>query len=258
MGHADPSVILERERSRSTEVENLTATCMDEDGFEYTPNNATDLVKGTAKDDLSEDQYAREHGFGIASELARSTESQASASPLVHDANASYIEGLSPAEKSAWSDALSKCQMEVSDTMATSGAAELNDVAVRLQQQVASEPEVEEALEDWRACMTERGFRYSDPRQMRIALADEFEAIAITTPKVTADGTIEPGADSRPFVDDASSEAIAAFFEREVETAVANVECDSDLTEVYTREARQAEIEYLESHPELRDKLSSS
>lgn len=262
MGHADPQVSADLARRSFGRDQEALEDCMEEQGFEYEPMSAENLLLDP-RSELSADQYARQFGFGI-STASEMFQSGGATPPSDRDAdpNSEMLANLTPSEQEAWTTAVGECESRIAEAGVTdSPRADLTDVAERLQQEVATDPEVEEALATWRDCMAEEGFDYDDPRQMREELYQRYEGLggglgpdgAVQSSEVSGSpdgsGSITVGGASGPAADE--------FREEEIATAVAHVVCEPPFMDVYRRVARQAERSYLEEHPELGDGLAS-
>jgi hypothetical protein len=228
--------------SYNNAVDDRVAECMIGEGFDFYPDRE---VAGSATsridfDALSEEQYAAEYGFGIATTF--------DANPLgalgVTDTsrNDAMLAEMSEQERHAWSDALSICRQKAADDLPPPpGAivptdeqafnAVLDDIELRVQ----ANARYADALDKWVGCMSREGFSFSSRGDMfeevgqraQPFLGAYFDRISNEPPETLSVITIEDifGPDDLRDLD--------RVRQLEIETAVADLVCDPGLAALH-------------------------
>lgn len=189
------------------EVEEATARCMAEQGFEYQP---VDQSQGSFTVDMSEQdpaEYAAEYGYGFSLQPEPSAEEQAAMEAWV-DPNQEYVDAMSESEQAAYYEALygdmmsteydEDAEMPEYDpaTAGCQGAAQeeiygeqnamweseemqaFNDAQTQLYEDVANDPRVTEVASAWSTCMADAGFSgYSDPQAAQDDMMERSNAM---------------------------------------------------------------------------------
>jgi len=208
------------------DVEELVATCMAEQGFEYTP--AEPMSGGIASSDDMPDweskEYAEQYGYGATT----SDELWGSGDEWV-DPNAEYVESMSESEQSAYYEALwgsgpeidpdadPEAELEYEYNWEESGCQGAAQHEVYEQDQIwddpalkdlfeemnteyenlADDPALREAQQKWATCIAEAGYDYANPEEAQQSIYDElnglYEAMAPADPEdVDPDASFEP------------------------------------------------------------------
>lgn len=206
----DPDAAAANSARLSMRQQELVATCMTNQGFEYIPAvvplDAQDFV-------FDEEEYARERGFGISTSTWLTDGGSTSAEGVTvefglapdqwEDPNEAIVNALSESEREAYNNTLygeiselefgsdlSDSESEPTDEdlwgggcmgeaakevygMADEAFRELESLFDELQQRVESDPRVVEASEGWTACMADRGYDYQTVDELWTGL-DEY------------------------------------------------------------------------------------
>lgn len=176
----------ERERTANLAYEEALATCMRDQGFEYTPAPAVSTDGApTEQEDTSTREWAEQFGYGIyvQTDAERALAAWYDANPVPPDPNEAYVDAMSDAEKDAYDRALQgdaadgtvdapqdpdadqgctgRAQEEVyADFYAAVNAEEwtaFNDDFAALTEEIFEDPAVENLDKEWAACMDESG-----------------------------------------------------------------------------------------------------
>lgn len=205
LGEESPEAQLERlERT-----EEITAACMLEQGFEYTPNDWASVLAAQAEaaarrttGDLV--ATATEEGYGIAGSWTEAGGGTAGTGPV--DPNAERVAAMSGAEEEAWYLALwgpgqGEAYLEEREPYdwtkyGCSGRAghetdpgdgaqfddsawtDLRDEILQLEETVQGDERLAGVHQDWSACMTEAGYPgYADPREPMAEMSQRSQEI---------------------------------------------------------------------------------
>jgi hypothetical protein len=157
--------LTDEERRRERAVEDLTASCMRDKGFEYVPWSP-DLEENREpypielQASLSAEEFARKYGYGITTITVKRTV----------DPNQEIWARLSPEAQKAYDDALwgDGCHEEADRKVNGDADAEelrlqkeFEDLAEdigRLEQRLLDDPRMREALTGWADCMADGGY----------------------------------------------------------------------------------------------------
>jgi len=250
----------------SAEVEEITATCMREEGFDYTPQDTSSYseVVEEAEDGPAYDsiEYARENGYGMTTPAAEAVD-EAPAEEFV-DANADYVASMSESEQQAYYEALYGVQPEVDasdpeaeyeydwQTAGCSGRAshevyeegqpfsdpefaslqeEMND----LYEDMASDPKIAELNSTWAACMADAGYEgMTSVDEASMGISEELNAI------------YENGGE----MGEPDEAAMAELHEKEIDTAVADRTCQDEVG--YTKALQEVQFsleqDFIDAH----------
>lgn len=160
------------------EQEELIATCMATEGFDYVPfvpENIESYPDPGTLASLPDAGYVADHGFGLADRVRAQWVASDS------DPNKAIVEALSQAERNAYFDAL----MGTSNTGEARGgcsddsiSAEYLDAVRRVSElrheavlRMEADPEYTDAMDLWSECMAKDGYQFSDRRR---AVLDYF------------------------------------------------------------------------------------
>ncbi|GEN80683.1 hypothetical protein [Actinotalea fermentans] len=269
-------------QQRLAEMEQLVASCMNEQGFEYTPvdYSGVELDLGAALElEPGSVEFAEQYGYGITTDPFTSGDAE------VADPNEDRVAAMSDAERDAYLTALYGARY--ADAGATAEGETLEDydweqagctgraqhevMASGIQDEAFSalqadmvqmladadaDPRLAQVSTDWSACMLDAGFDgLEQVGDGEAAISAEVEAARADvyggTP-ATADGD-DPAAAARrallgaadggdPELDAAFDEALADITPREIDMAVADATCRADVG--YDDVRRQVDTQY--------------
>lgn len=266
--------------AKDRRLEDLVATCMAGHGFEYVPidhqaQNAQDPVQ-QAFAGMGTREFAEKYGFGITLRP-----------PIVHpdqlavpDANTAIVEALSEAERAAYQVALhgtlaaetpaAAAAVEDATTYGCRGTAQDEvygeqvpmdeDASAELWAEydrrtalLAEEPKVLAASQALLDCMQQKGFAGDpDPVAIRSELRSQWWALHGLS---FEDGT-SAGLTGPPTTPDAA--AVEEFKGQEIPLAVADFDCRSDYTEVYSAAQRTMEEKFVVEFAEVLEQYRAS
>ena len=269
-------------------MEDLVATCMAEQGFDYTPVDyaamGLDLTGETLGLEWGSKEFAEQYGYGITTNPVLGEDAE-----TPEDPNAEYVAGMTPTEQEAYYTALYGVHhAEMSDPQAVaeagwywldlgctgsaqnevlSGDAAQQDQFAALQQEMtlmmeaaAADPRLAQVNADWAACMADAGFqdlaKVGDPEA---ALGAEVAALQQAA-AAQIDPTVPTGPGSAEQVQAAMQEQLDEITQREIDTAVADAQCRADVGYDDARRAIDTEyqVQFLAEHrTEVQDWLES-
>jgi len=269
-------------------MEDLVATCMAEQGFDYTPVDyaamGLDLTGETLGLEWGSKEFAEQYGYGITTDPVLGANAE-----QPEDPNAEYVAGMTPTEQEAYYTALYGVHYaEMSDPQAVaeagwdwrdlgctgsaqnevlSGDAAQQDQFAALQQEMtlmmeaaAADPRLAQVNADWAACMADAGFpdlaKVGDPEA---ALGAEVAALQQAA-AAQIDPTVPTGPGSAEQVQAAMQEQLDEITQREIDTAVADAQCRADVGYDDARRAIDTEyqVQFLAEHrTEVQDWLES-
>lgn len=240
---------------QNRQVEELVAACMQDEGFDYTPAESTG--GSISSDDLDVEwgtrEFAEQYGYGISTDPWGSSD-DAEADEWV-DPNQEYVEQMSEGEAAAWSEALygppvegdgeqeydwttagcyGSAQHEVYEGGVESDEfAGIEDELERFYEASQSDPRIAELDNAWSSCMADEGYdALTGVYAAQDDLYTEYNALqGWDDPEYAAlseswDWEAEPEGPPAPEVDEA---ALAAFTEKEIGQAVADVDCQDEI-----------------------------
>ena len=280
-----------QEEEMERRVQESTARCMAQEGFEYIPavdpGSSVLTVSGAAFD---QEEYVREQGFGITTWYGREETNQGSGGGWV-DPNEAIVEAMSESESSAYYEALYGVQTESSEGVDQPGCQgkafeevygqmermfeELGPMLDEMYQRFLADPRYQEATGEWSGCMSDRGYSYDSTEQMYDAVFTDFgsrmdELIGSSDPfegwtreqreafyeensdEEIADFFQQARIDAREAVD---QEALSALQQEEIDLAVANFECSEGFQETVAELQREYESEFIGKNRGLLDEL---
>jgi hypothetical protein len=264
--------------AQQMEIEELTAQCMAEQGFDYTPVDYSSMNGSSAGGDFEEPEeewgtieFAKKWGYG-----ATTNPWGGGAAPLPSedgeawvDPNQEYIEGMSETEQTAYYAALYGEQPEMTeeemesyewswedsgcsgwaqheiygDTMGGSSDGEFADLEEemsRMWESSSSDPRMAEIEAEWAACMSDAGY----PNLAKVGDAETL--IYDQTNVIYEDAYSDMGEDSTEedyqAVEASIQEALAAITAEEIETATADFTCREEVK--YTQTQQEINLEY--------------
>lgn len=242
-----------------TDIENGTARCMTEQGFEYIPSiagSSVTIVSGPP-DPLTED-WVRRNGYGVSIPVTDSEQTDETATPAAVDPNATYVASLSPTELAAYTAALNGAPTDgaspddeyrwedagcfgAAHHEATAGLETLQSSSVyidvtekldALDESALTSPATVEASAAWADCMADAGYPgHAAPADARAAITAAWEEEFV--PFAEFPGTLKGP----------SSDAAAEFRATELATALADVTCNEEVGWSATVLAVQVELE---------------
>jgi hypothetical protein len=221
-------------------VENEIAVCMKAEGFQYTPVDPEARQAAlTGKANLSDEDFTRQFGYGIATLYGRGTSQS--------DPNARVRQSLGPADQRAYDQALSGgmpdqtffraadtgdfsrlggCTKRAADKLF--GGTELLTTLQRkldeLDEAVLQDQRMVRAQEEWRRCVREKtGKTFEDSEDVEVEIQQRLSDLVGPLPAgESAPGEFASRTPDRP-VDPA---ALAALRQTEVEFAIADTSCE--------------------------------
>jgi hypothetical protein len=220
---------------RQTRVEGRIRDCMRAQGFAYTPLDPfAQPLAVTGKARLSDQEYAKQFGYGISTLLGR-VKSQS-------DPNERIRNSLSAADRAAYDRALwgqnpgatfaeaidsgdftelGGCTKRAGEA-AFGGTEVLTALVARLDeldQRIVEDQRMVRATERWANCMADEGYRYGDSDEIDEDLARRFAAIVGAGTKPGSTAPLDPTASY-------DHAALAALQREEVKIAVADLACE--------------------------------
>lgn len=252
--------------------EELMAQCMQDEGFEYVPVPTTNVSFDTGEEWKPDDrEFVSQWGYG-AVEYPGGDEEPAP-EEMTSDPNADYISSLSESEQTAFYEALygpTPSEEELSedgsyeydwqtagcsgwasheiggdDPLQSDEFADVMDAINTLYEDTASLPEIAELDRAWSTCMDAAGYPgFATQSDAQNSIYDELNALY-------EEGTSETG------VDQAQLDAV---HEREVELALADLDCREELDYRKTYEKAQfaAEEAFIEDHKAELDAMKAA
>lgn len=269
-------------QQRLAQMQGLIATCMAEEGFEYTPVDYSgaefdlgaglDLQPGSA-------EFAEQYGYGI------TTDPFTSGGTEIADPNEAYVAAMSDAERDAYLTALygagyadagatgedealedydweqAGCTGRAQHEVMASGIQDeafsaLQADMLQMLEDADADPRLTQVTTDWSACMTDAGFDgLAAVGDGEAAISAEVEAARAEiyggAPSAT-DGDDPGGAARRallgatgtadPLLDAQFDEALAEITPREIDMAVADAACRDEVG--YDDVRRQVDTQY--------------
>src|SRR5665647_1404240 len=241
-------------------MEDLIATCMAGQGFDYTPIDypamGLDLTGETLGLEWGSKEFTEQYGYGITT------------NPVLGEDGAQHAEMSDPraVAEAGWDWRDLGCTGSAQNE-ALSGDAAQQDQFGALQQEMtlmmetaAADPRLAQVNADWAACMADAGFadlgKVGDPEA---ALSAEVTALQQAADAQT-DPTVPTGPGSAEQVQAASQEQLDEITQREIDTAVADAQCRADVGYDDARRAIDTEyqVQFLAEHrTEVQDWLES-
>jgi hypothetical protein len=253
-------------------MEDRIATCMAEQGFDYTPvdyaameldltGEGLDLEWGSA-------EFAAQYGYGITTNPVLGEDAE-----TPEDPNEEYVAAMSPSEQEAyyvalygenyaetstesavaqdydWQDA--GCTGRAQNEVLSGGGDQddqftaLQDEMVQMMQSAADDPRLAQVNADWAACMADAGFAdLAKVGDAEAALTAEVMALqeSALSDAALADPTDPADPAVAAQVEAALAAQLAEITPREIDTAVADAECRADVG--YDDAKRAVDTEY--------------
>lgn len=254
----DPNMSEEEQTAKweaqSAEMEEITAQCMADEGFEYTPNTANSGMV-FASDDIEwepdKKEWVEKYGYGIINNpySAMREEQPANPSEPPADPNQKYVESLSASEQQAYYDTLygdqstvvtnedgeeeyeydwktagcsGKAQHEVSGEAdeVWSKYSDLSNRMSAIYDDVEKTDDMVALDAKWSTCMSDAGFDYDKQSEAQTSFSDKME-------KFYADITEEQWNSGEDPLK--GNPEIAELGKSEIKTALADLECRDKL-----------------------------
>jgi hypothetical protein len=269
-------------QERLAEMERLVATCMADQGFEYTPVDyseaeldlgaSLDLQPGSA-------EFAEQYGYGITTDPFTSGETE------IEDPNEAYVAAMSDAERDAYLTALygaryadagatdegetledydweqAGCTGSAQHEVMASGIQDeafsaLQSDMLQMLEDADTDPRLAQVTTDWSACMTRAGYdglaavgdgEAAISAEVEAARAEVYGGVPAATdgddPAAAARRALLGAAGSAdPQLDAAFEEALADITPREIDMAVADAACRDEVG--YDDIRRQVDTQY--------------
>jgi hypothetical protein len=220
---------------RQSRVEGAIRDCMKAQGFEYVPvDPLAQQAALTGKARMSDEEFLKQFGYGISTLFGRGTEQS--------DPNDRLRKSLSAADRAAYDRALFgespglTFREAVDDDRATElggctkqatgsvfgGTAVLATVQGKfdqLEERITQDQRMVRAVEEWSACMADKGYQYEEPEEIDTDMIKRFQAIVGVGVEAGATKPPDPGTSY-------DRRALADLQSKEVATANADLECE--------------------------------
>lgn len=271
------------------EVEEITAACMAEQGFDYTPlDPATDgatMGVGTESEiEWGTREFVEEFGYG-ASTNPWGDEAGAVPEEEYVDPNAEYVEAMAPEEQEAYFAALygepqgsedpeeivewdwtkagcsGKAQHEVYETVDGVDADEftaLQEEMTSVWEGVMNDPRLAEINGDWASCMADAGYTFATPEDAANSI---YELTNKVYDEAYADVDYESATTEEDFaaieaeVQEIIDARMAEITDTELATALADFECkeESGYDERYQEISFELQQSFVDEHKDTLD-----
>ncbi|MBD8063714.1 hypothetical protein [Oceanitalea stevensii] len=276
----DPEEMEREEAERMRQVEETVASCMADEGFEYTPveyDMGTTIV--TEDEDWNTEEWAQQYGYGVTTDPWSAQEEEV-AEPEEEwvDPNDEYVNGMSASEQEAYFEALygpqtfeeeewvedeeileeydweeAGCQglathevYEEGDPWSDPAFTELFEAMDQLYQDGEKDPRMREVNDEWAACMADAGITgMTTPMAATEQFYEEYDALY---QKADAEidwenldwEALDAAGGGDPVAEVMEEMGLAELREREIAAAVADFRCQEELDV----EARSLEIQF--------------
>ena len=259
-----------------TRMEEALAACMAEQGFSYTPVDYSAIEVDFMGSDLGVEpgtiEFAERYGYGLTTDPWGADD----AGDELEDPNAEYVAAMSEAEQQAYYTALygeryaepgmiggapddealtdyswedAGCTGLAQEQLLTGNETDgdeflgLQQAMAEMIESAARDPRLERANADWAVCMTEAGYPgLSVVGDAEAAISSEVDAVWAEAVAGTPALPGPPGQTDPSEAEDAVSEELDRITPREIETAVADLTCQSEVG--YDALRRQLDAEY--------------
>lgn len=270
--------------AQNRKVEELVASCMQDQGFDYIPNDTNGGTVYSSDDGLDVEwgtrEFAEKYGYGISTDPWGSADLPVDDGTEYVDPNAEYTEAMSESELEAYNEALwgapqdyvegeepqeydwttagcyGAAQHEVYETdgAQTDEFSALEDEISSFWETVQADPAVADLHAAWGSCMADAGFDgMTNVNESTQPLYDEWNALqGWEDPEYQAqleDWDWEADPDGPP-APEADADAVAAFTTKEIETAVADFDCQEevDFQAEYQRIDHELQQQFVDQH----------
>ena len=271
----------EQELAQAAQVQQLIAECMNDEGFEYVPEDPgydeTGLDEIQA---LSAEDFAAVYGYGITTVDARRLHEEASE----ENPNDAIRRALSPEGQRAYTEALSGAAAAADkygepipeDADATPGCEAEAEAAVYgdrtkepipvefdalreaidvLETQIANDQRVAEAADAWSDCLSDAGLPgYDQPGDPQVDITNRhWDVFGLEPPEGAVgetgqDGVFIPGPSPSRFGTVADPEALAELQDYEIAVAVVDLGCRSEYDATVSEVRDEVEQAFIDSN----------
>lgn len=269
--------------AQAMRVEEITAECMAEQGFEYTPVDWSQAGGGVVVDEdlqWGTAEFAAEYGYGITTQPGM-PEEPAPDEPTEEfvDPNQEYVDSMTEGEREAYHLALygeqftddgSGGEVEYDWTKAgCQGAAQhevyentgldsdqtaaLEEEMNTMWESIASDPRITALDDEWASCLADKGFTgYAKIGDPETQLSERSNAVY---EEVYGDMTEELSEEEYAALDEQVQSRLAEITGEEIEIAVADFECREqvDYDDVQREVSTEYQQEFIDAHKDELD-----
>ena len=251
------------------EQEELVAACMSDEGFDYSPVDASqDGGMMTDTDDYGTEKWVAENGYGMSQSPEQIAEQEAQSAEFV-DPNQDYLASLSESEQTAYSEALygpqpteeeladgsyvdsyemagcygSASQEVNGDQPSQEEHAAVYDAMSLMYEDLQASPAIVKLDAEWAACMADAGYAtFAKKADAQESIMNEQNALYEDQTGAALDETI-----------------LADLRDKELALAMADFTCaeDVDYTEATTKVQFELEEQFITDHKSELDALIS-
>ncbi|MDT0166868.1 hypothetical protein Q9R32_15040 [Actinotalea sp. AC32] len=273
----------ESSNAQQMRVEEITAECMTEQGFEYVPVDWSQAGGGTVVDEDLEwgtPEFAAEYGYGITTQPG-ATEEPLPQEPVDEfvDPNSEYVEAMTDGEREAYylalhgdlyADETSGEEVEYDWTRAgCQGAAQhevyestgldaeqtaaLEDEMSTMWESIQTDPRITGLDEEWSSCLADKGFTgYAKVGDPETQLSERSNAVY---EEVYGEMDQELTEDEYAALEEEVQARLAELTAEEIEIAVADVGCREEVRydEVQREVSTEYEQEFVDAHKDELD-----
>ncbi|QHC58333.1 hypothetical protein [Rathayibacter sp. VKM Ac-2760] len=269
-GDLSPEEQKQKDAEQDRAREELIATCMREQGFDYTPSVQSGSFAEVDEDDYRPDdrEWVVQYGYGIADFPGRDEPVEPGEEYV--DANADYVAGLSESEQAAFSEALNGPAVTEDEsgsaeydwtTAGCFGAAQhelekdeparseehrpVLDAIDEFYSRVQTTPELADLDAAWSSCLADAGHPgFATEYDAQNSINDELTAVY----EAAGDTTVEP-----------TDPKLQAVGEKEIELALADLDCreKTDYKAVHKRIQDALEQQFVDDHRAELDALKA-
>jgi hypothetical protein len=247
-------------QERQARVENVIRDCMKTQGFDYVPVDPfAQQAALTGKARLSDEEFLKQFGYGISTLVGRGSAQS--------DPNDRIRKSLGPADRRAYDRALGGenpgltfaeavdsgdftdlggCTMKATGVVfgGPQVLSALQEKLDELDERIAQDQRMVRAVEKWSTCMTDAGFRYTQPDDVDTDVAKRFRAIV--------GSGVPPGATAVPAGVSYDRAALAALQREEVKVANTDLACEKrHITPVESKVRPQYEADFRQQNRRL-------
>ena len=239
---------------RQSRAEGVIRDCMKAQGFDYIPVDPyAQRAALTGKARMTDEEFQKQFGYGISTLFGRGNEQS--------DPNDRIRKSLSQADRAAYDhalwgentgvtfadavdndaiDQLGGCTKQATEQV-FGGAATLSALKGKLDElddRILQDQRMVQAIQKWSECMSQEGYRYSEPEEIDSDIQKRFESVVGVG--------VQPGATLPP--DPGTSydkAALAQLQQDEVKIAVADLKCEKqEITPVENKVRPQYEDQF--------------
>ena len=247
-------------QERQARVENAIRDCMKAEGFDYVPVDPfAQQAALTGKARLTDEEFLKQFGYGISTLVGRGS-AQA-------DPNGRIRASLAAADKRAYDRALGgeNPSLTFADAVDSGDFTELGGCTRKataavfggpqvlatlqekldtLDERIAQDQRMVRAVEKWSKCMTDAGFRYTEPDDIDTDMSKRFHRLV--------GGSVPVGATSIPAGTSYDHAALAGLQREEVKIGNTDLACEKRvITPVESKVRPQYEAEFRQQNRKL-------